>query len=581
MKKNLKTILTVVLLISITSLCGLAEGKKPEKAKKTEPAKAKTKKSFFDERHMPVIEVTIAKKDWVKLCSESREFVPSLVLASPPRPFNYYRGDVKVDGKVFKSVGIRKKGFIGSLDGERPSLKIKFNQYQKNGKYAGLDRLTLNNNKQDRAIVSQYLTYRLFRQVGVKATRCNLCQVFVNGQNLGIYSNVESVKPAFLKRNFGSAKGNLYEGTLADFYEDRIDRFQKKNNKKKGKKRKDLLRVARALAKIKTNKKGDSTPVHQLVAIDDFLKFWAVESLVGFWDGYSSNQNNFFVYMNPSDKKLHFIPWGADSAFTDRRFMLFMDKYKSVNARGLLCNRLYNDPVVRMKYHQTLLGILKKQWNEKDLLAEIDRVEASVKDKLHRNQRGIRRALRSTRKFVKGRRASIMREIRNGPVKVTTKAGRPAYMAEIGEMSGTFLTDWKTIKRPGKISLIKAQGRIGKRKFELQQAKGDAKSARRRSPGMGVPPQLSASIEINGKRSSDARNTKIVLLFSRISLDAKNEEITITGQMTEGSGFFSGFSAKPIAGHLTLIPDKDKKKPGKGSFSIKIYEMRNMFGRRD
>ena len=34
----------------------------------------------------------------------------------------------------------------------------------------------------------------------------------------------------------------------------------------------------------------------ELVDLHEFVTFWAMESLIGFWDGYSGNQNNFFVY---------------------------------------------------------------------------------------------------------------------------------------------------------------------------------------------------------------------------------------------------------------------------------------------
>ena len=33
---------------------------------------------------------------------------------------------------------------------------------------------------------------------------------------------------------------------------------------------------------------------------------------MGHWDSYSGNRNNFYLYTNPTTKKLHFIPWGAD-----------------------------------------------------------------------------------------------------------------------------------------------------------------------------------------------------------------------------------------------------------------------------
>ena len=38
----------------------------------------------------------------------------------------YVEGDVTIDGHKIEEVGNKKKGFLGSLNDERPSLKIKF-----------------------------------------------------------------------------------------------------------------------------------------------------------------------------------------------------------------------------------------------------------------------------------------------------------------------------------------------------------------------------------------------------------------------------------------------------------------------
>ena len=145
------------------------------------------------------------------------------------------RADITIDGKVIPSVGIRTKGFIGSLNPERPSLKVKFDEYLDQSPIEGLDRLTLNNNVQDESLASQYLTYKLFNKVGVPAPRINHAKVTVNGEYLGIYAHVESVRGPFIKRNFGDYSGEFYEGTIADFYPQAVENIEAKNKHSKKK----------------------------------------------------------------------------------------------------------------------------------------------------------------------------------------------------------------------------------------------------------------------------------------------------------------------------------------------------------
>lgn len=37
----------------------------------------------------------------------------------------------------------------------------------------------------------------------------------------------------------------------------------------------------------------------QLVDVDEFIRFWAVETLLGAWDSATGNANNFHIYRDP------------------------------------------------------------------------------------------------------------------------------------------------------------------------------------------------------------------------------------------------------------------------------------------
>ena len=58
---------------------------------------------------------------------------------------------------------------------------------------------------------NQFLVYSFMSQSGVPAPRSNLARVVVNGEDLGVYANVESIGKPFFKRHFANAKGDLYE----------------------------------------------------------------------------------------------------------------------------------------------------------------------------------------------------------------------------------------------------------------------------------------------------------------------------------------------------------------------------------
>ena len=154
---------------------------------------------LFRSDHLLEIQIKMLPSDWSKLRKESdrgnggfgRIFGGS---PSSGNRFNLYKADITIDGNTISSVGVRTKGFIGSLNPERPSLKVKFDEYLDQSPVAGLDRLTLNNNVQDESLASQYLTYKLFNKAGIPAPRVSYAKVTVNGEYLGVYTHVESVR---------------------------------------------------------------------------------------------------------------------------------------------------------------------------------------------------------------------------------------------------------------------------------------------------------------------------------------------------------------------------------------------------
>ncbi len=392
---------------------------------------------LFDPSHLVRVDIELPAADWDELRATTRTFVGSVGRKPAPRPYRYYKGHLTVDGVRIENVGIRKKGFIGSMDRARPSLKVKFAEYESQQPAVGFDRLTLNNYKQDRSLLSQLLTFALFRASGAPAPRCNLARVSVNGQLLGVYANVESIKVPFLKHAFGDGSGWLYEGAVADFYKDSLPRFERKS---KATKIGPIVAVTKTLHKAKL----DLAHLGTLVDVDAFLRFWAMESLVGFWDGYAQNQNNFFLYRKPDNSKLYFIPWGADAAFTSRMPMPpYLIEPKSVHSQSILANRLFRLPEIQARYRKVLQQLLTTVWNEDQLYARIDSVVGLATDHLHASQRrDFRRATRVVRRFIKNRRRVIERELRRWPVRLKGGPRQPFYTDPVGRVSGSFVTTW-------------------------------------------------------------------------------------------------------------------------------------------
>ena len=289
-------------------------------------------------------------------------------------------------------MAVRKKGFFGSLSETMPSLKVKFDHFVGGQQLNDMDRLTLNNNLQDPAHVKQCLAYKLMRAAGVPASRCNfthLTVTVVDGMSEvtavdRIYSNVESIKDPFLRRYFGSDQdqGRLYEGTLSDFWAGSFRNTIEPKTLAADANTSEIDALVTTLMDAGLSDAARLTAIQGLVDVDDYLTFWAAEGMVGHWDGYADDQNNFWFYVDPADGLIRFIPWGTDDTFgrgnTLPGRMGDLVHADAIVPRAALARRLYEIGATNAQFLAKLQTLMDTVFTEADIHAEIDRIEALI-----------------------------------------------------------------------------------------------------------------------------------------------------------------------------------------------------------
>ncbi len=395
---------------------------------------------LFRSDHIVEVRVTLDAADWERLRNEPRDIgLPKATCEGQPVADAYtdFHAEVKVDGVTVSNVAVRKKGGFGSISNMRPGLKIDAHEYVADQRIFGLKHLTLNNNHQDPTLVSQCLGYGLFRSAGLAASRCNFAHVVVNGEDLGIYSNVETIKREFLSRHFKDDSGDLYESG-GEFVPESVGEFQPKSDKTPP----DcsaLDAVVTALAA------PDAELVAKLGAVVDlkqFTRYWAMEVMTNHWDGYANNQNNYYFYDDPTSGKLNFIPWGIDALFTARERTT---RPQSVFACGAMAWRLYDVPETRAMYLASLRDLLATVWDVPAILAEIDRMQKLLKPFADPTNTGaLADEIENVRSFV-STRARVLRDELDAGDPVWPYAAGESCRIKIGTVSATFASTWNTL----------------------------------------------------------------------------------------------------------------------------------------
>ena len=384
---------------------------------------ADARDAFFALDRVLDITIEIDPEDWDTLRHQTRTFedlmaeIEKYELSQPFADiYDWFSGTVTIDGETHKEVGVRKKGFIGSQSDTKPSLKLRFDKYVDEQALGGvMERITLNNSIQDPSMVNTCLALQVFASAGVPSPRCNFATISVNGKDLGLYVHVEEIKKPFLSRYFDSAEGNLYEGTVSDFTPEYRGTFEKKTNEDED----NWSDIDTVMAAVRDPSDAGLKALSEIVDLDRFLSFWATEVLVGHWDGYTGDRNNYQFYREP-DGRFVFIPWGVDDTLhlkdDPNPFDNISDPPPSVLALTAIPNRLYNDPDWRRKYVSRLKELLDTVWHEDELLASVDAIAAIVRE--HALPEARPKAAADTervRQFIKKRKGEILADITPTP----------------------------------------------------------------------------------------------------------------------------------------------------------------------
>ena len=285
--------------------------------------------SLFRENHLPILEIDLPTG------------ALNYINADPSAEI-YVEGSLTYNGETISPIGIRYKGsvgaFVGGLSGEdwlnpsgrktatKLSMKFKIDWKGYHSTFYDLKTLQLHSMNLDNSQMHDRLGYWLFRKMGVPAPRCIHTKLYINGEYNGLFSLVEQIDEQFTEYHFSDGSGNLYKEVWPlksdnsiqsdrNFYQGLI------TNKIQGTNIDIIKSFAENIlnaddSEIQTvidhhmdlNKTIALAVVDRAIRNDDGPFHW-------YCDWGSCQPHNFFWYENPTNNKVHLIPWDLDNAF--------------------------------------------------------------------------------------------------------------------------------------------------------------------------------------------------------------------------------------------------------------------------
>lgn len=376
---------------------------------------------FFQQRVIPELRLDVSDEAIEKLRQDPRAYVAATL---------------REDGKqVYEQIGIKLKGAAGSFReiDDRPAFTLSTTKFGGKTDFHGLQKFHLNNSVQDETYLNELLCSELFLKAGLPATRVAHARVWLNDRDLGLYVLKEGFDKAFLKRHFQEAHGNFYDG---GFLQD-IDVDLEKDFGKGPDDHSDLHALAEACREPDPELRWQK--VAELVDIERFITFMAMEAMTCHWDGYSYSANNYRLYFNPESQKWVFIPHGMDQMFGDAGSPLF------VQPTPMLSQLIMQHTPWRQRYRARLAELLPLFAPADALLRRVDTVTRRLQPVLHAMSPETAEAHRER---VQGLREVLRQRAENLREQIASPEPEPLDFTVENEK---LLTDWQAVTESGTV----------------------------------------------------------------------------------------------------------------------------------
>jgi CotH kinase protein len=308
-----------------------------------------------------------------------------------------------------------------TLGAPKRSWRIILDAEDADNRLAGMTRINLKAMYNDPSQMREALAWRLFGIAGIPAPRHTYAKLAFGSTYRGLFSVIEHVDKKFLRDHFGkNFRGNLYKTGYRDIGGAHLEYRTGRDGDDSGRQY-FIPGSAERTYRLQTNKKNPEASTYDDLAgfirtingiglpggeerfdtdsfrdsvdgmmnVNGFLRWAAVNMLLGSWDNYYASGSNYYLYNSGrrgaandfvSAPYFHFIPWdydnclGIDYSGTRWQYADILDWPGKVNrhkpkiplVRNLLRNHDY-----RQYYLDYLEHMLDTEFNPKAIAAQI------------------------------------------------------------------------------------------------------------------------------------------------------------------------------------------------------------------
>ena len=295
---------------------------------------------------------------------------------------SYVSASVIFNGETWTGVGFRYSGNSTLRSSWRSgtdkiSFRLDFDEFEEedpsiqNQRFFGFKQIAFKSNSHDDSYLREKVVADIFREAGVVASQTAFYEVYLDhgagSEYLGLFTAVEIVDDTVIQSQFKDDSGNVYkpEGAGAAFVAGTFveSGFEKQTNENEGD-WSDIQAVFEALnSDLRTSDPALwRQNLESVFDVNAFIRWLAVDTIIQNWDTYGNIAHNYYLYTDPTDGLVTWIPWDNNEALKSQNSGGNGASAKNVRTLDLssvgdqwpLIRYLMDDPVYFAKYQQFL-----------------------------------------------------------------------------------------------------------------------------------------------------------------------------------------------------------------------------------
>ena len=233
-----------------------------------------------------------------------------------PATFYYYSA---AHNDTIQNVGFRVRGNT-SRNAQKKAFKVSFNEYTQGKKFKGIEKMNLIGQHNDPSLLRYWMSLTTLTNNNLISSRSSYVKLYINGQYKGVYLNVEHIDDEFLQKRFiGDDQGNLYKctwGADLNYQGGNQSLYYGAYELKTNKAANDYSELIQFIQTLNSISDADFPCfIEDNFEVELYLQTLAAEIIIGHWDGYAFNKNNYYLYQQPSNAKFVFIEYDMDNTF--------------------------------------------------------------------------------------------------------------------------------------------------------------------------------------------------------------------------------------------------------------------------